>query len=252
MKIRLPQNPVGRASLIACLIWLVAGLLAVSLAHAEPPAAPPPAGFVDYQPFLKFADEDADIVEINVSSSLLRAIAGGASAKGDAELRGLFENLKGISALVVTVLPQQEEAARQYVESRGNELRQRGWEEVAKIRKKGEKVRVLALNQGDHIGGLVVMVLSREQILDDGEKSEPGKPASLQLVFANIAGKFSLEQLQKLDGKIDIPGLDSVIEEKGRGKPAGKSGKGPAESEDKPTPPKTSSRFEDQEPESGS
>lgn len=236
MKIRLPQNPVGRAFLIACSIWLFAGILAVSLAHAEPPSAQPPAGFVDYQPFLKFADEDADIVEINVSSSLLRAIAGGVSAKGDPELRGLLENLQGISALVVTVLPQREEAARQYIESRGNELRQRGWEEVAKIRKKGEKVRVLALNQGDHIGGLVVMVLSRERILDD---SEPGKPGSLQLVFANIAGRFSLEQLEKLEGKMDIPGLDSVIEDKDRGKSSEKSGKGVSDPEDKQAKPKT-------------
>lgn len=233
MRIHRPPCPTFCGCLLVSAVLLCSGLLSGFMAQAGPPAPPSSPGLVDYQPFLQFSDEDGDIIEINVSGSLLRALAGGISAKAEPELQGLLSNLQSISALVLTVLPQQEDAARRLVESRGNELRQKGWEEVARVRSKEEKIRVLALNQGDHIGGLVVMILSKElDILESDGHQEGDKGGRLQLVFANIAGKFSLEQLKHLEGKIDVPGLDKVLEEKETGKPRSQSRAEPQEPED--------------------
>ena len=204
-----------RALIGLSVIWAVAALLAVA-AYADPAdKAAPGRGVVDPKPFLAFATEDGDLVEVNVGGPLLKSLAGSVDKK-DRSAASVIGRLEKISAVVVGIEPGRHDEAMRLIETTADGLLRAGWEEVARVREKGERIRVLALSEGDHIVGLVVMLVDRDH-----------REGKTELVFANIAGPFNLADLSKLGDNVDIPGLKDLGEAKrgtaGRDKPAPKS-----------------------------
>jgi hypothetical protein len=182
-------------------LLLAIGIGALLGAGAPAGAAPGPSanprGYVDGAAFAQLAREDAELVEVNVSGALLQALANSVSGE-DQEAGRIISRLASIHAVVAEIDPAQVEAATARIESTAKDLLAKGWEEVAKVRNKGERVRVLLLNDDGHIKGVAVMILDRD------EKKSP------QVVFANIAGTINLAELEKIRGRINVPGLDEV------------------------------------------
>ncbi len=194
----------ARPALLLPALFLAAAASAAPAAHAAPAPGdpPPPAGYVDGSAFEKFASEDGEVVEVNVSGRILRALAGSMVKEGDPESKQLGQMLGGlhsIRAIVTEIDPARAAEAGKLIESIAADLTRKGWEEIAKVRSKTEKIRVLGLPQGDKFGGLTVMLVEQDE---DG--------TGRQLVFANIAGPFDLSQLGALDGSLNVPGLDKL------------------------------------------
>lgn len=193
-------RPHGRLFLVA----LLACALPAGAARAADPAKPP-AGFVDGSAFAACASADGELVEVNVSGRILQALAGSLGNSADPEERALAEmltKLHSIRAIVAEVDPKRAAEAAKLIESVAADLTGKGWEDIARVRSKTEKIRVLGLPQGDKFGGLTVMLIDADE---DGTGS--------QLVFANIAGPFDLSQLGALGGTLNVPGLSEAVGE---------------------------------------
>lgn len=189
--------------------WIAA--LAVTLVVAAPawadPDPAPPRGYVDPGAIMKFASPDRSVVEVNLGGSMLRAAAK-SSAKEDPDEAKLLSKLHSIRAYVIELEPGKVGEAQRVIDSIAGDLKAKGWETIASIRDKGERVYVLALNGSDEFEGLVVLMT--EENADDGEDGP-------QLVFANIAGRFGMDEL--VDGDLDLPGLDRAHLRKQKAEP---------------------------------
>ena len=159
-----------------------------------------PRGFVDGSAFERFADEDGEVVEVNLPNSMLKSLANSLSG-GDKETSRVLTGLHSVRALIVTIDPAKVDEAMKEIESTAKSLLSRGWSEIAKVRSKEERIRVLARNENDKIGGLLVLIVSNEE--GDGDGPE--------LVFANIAGTIDLKDIEKLSGS-NLPGMRELGE----------------------------------------
>lgn len=157
-----------------------------------------PRGYVDVSVFERFASEDGEVVEVNLSNSTLKSLAGSLSG-GDKEATRVLSGLHSVRALIVTIDPGKLDEAMKEVESTAKNLLSRGWSEIAKVRSKEERIRVLTLNENDKIGGLLVLIVSN----DGGDGPE--------LVFANIAGTIDMKDIEKLSGS-NLPGMRELGE----------------------------------------
>jgi hypothetical protein len=157
-----------------------------------------PRGQVNAAPFEKFATDDGEVVEVNLSGSLLRAL--GQSFKDeDPEATRIVSKLESVRAIVVEIAAARYNEAAQVIESTAKDLVGKGWEEIAKVRSKTERIRVLVLNDGGKIAGLVVMLIDRDD--------ESGNP---DLVFANIAGTLDFSEIERISEHFDVSGLDQI------------------------------------------
>jgi hypothetical protein len=172
------------------------------------PAQPSP-GSVDSSPFARLAGEDDELVEVDLKPSVLRALSRAASGKSKDDGRALA-NLSSVRAVIVGLDPARVDAASKQIDATAAELRAKGWEEMARIREKGTRIRVFLLGDHERVAGLTVLMLERQSATEDGGT------AKTQLVFANLTGPFDLADLGKLSGRLDIPGLDTALSGAGR------------------------------------
>ncbi len=176
-------------------------------AAAEPAPTPePPKGAVDGAPFAQLAGDEGTLVEVDLRPSVLRALARAGAAKGEPEAR-ILEKLTSVRAVIVDLGLQRIEAAGELIEATAGGLRAKGWEELARIRDRAARIRVLLLPDGQRLAALTVLILQRSAEKGDGR----GEAATSQLVFANITGQFDLADLGKLSGNLDIPGLGGAL-----------------------------------------
>ena len=193
----------GSAFIAAALFTLAGPLRPGRCEAAAPPAARSmPTGAVDGAPFALLATDDDDLVEVDLRPSLLRALSKSVSVK-DQEGGRVLAELSSVRAVIVGLTPQKVDAAVRQIEATAAALRAKGWEELARIRDQGARIRVLVLNDQDRIAGLTVLMVDRKGG-DDNEK----RP---QLVFANITGPFDLADLGKLTSHLDVPGLATAL-----------------------------------------
>jgi hypothetical protein len=178
-------------------------LLSVLLAAGPPtPAAEREEsrlrGFVDGSAFLSLESEDSEVVEIHIGPTLLGAIAG--AAKDDGDAAAILHGLRSVSAYIVGLGKDAERTAKATKLFREIEERlvREGWERLARVRQKGDRVNVFVLGGGKTVDGLVVLVFDR----DEG-----------QVVFANLAGSLDLAKLDRLHETLDVPGLDELSNE---------------------------------------
>lgn len=202
-------------------LWLLFASTALS-AHAGPPGAPaaatPSVGVVDGAPFARLAGEDDDLSEVELQPVVLRALARGAQ-EGDA--KKLLSRLELVRAVVVGVDAKRLPEAQRVLDATAADLLAGGWTELARVRERGSRVRVLTrMSGGDRLAGLVVLMAEGKAV---GEATDGGAPRA-EVIFANIAGNFDLAELAGLGGRLDLPGLDRVLGARGQ---AGWSGAAP-------------------------
>lgn len=197
--------------------------LAVCLAVAAPPAhagdrdTAGVRGFVDGSALGRLAGEDSELVEIHLGPALLGAIARG--AKNDPDAAALLGGLRSVSAYIVGLDGDADRTAKatKLFGALEEQLLRDGWERLARVREKGDRVNVFVLGSGAAVEGLVVLVFDK----DDG-----------QVVFANLAGSLDLAKLGSIQDALDVPGLDELSESKrpagaGAGAPKKKGGAPP-------------------------
>jgi hypothetical protein len=167
-------------------------------------------GWIDGSAFRDLADDDAEVVEVNVSGALLHALAGPSSGEGD--VGGVLRGLQSIHAYIVNLKGHESRLGRalELASSMEKKLSGQGWETIVTVRDKTSRVNVWTLADGDKVQGLVVTAV------DSGEGSA---------VFVNIAGAIDLAKLGALSSFVDVPGLDAI------GKPASKDKPAPSKPE---------------------
>jgi len=201
------------------LLALAVGLaVAGSPAHAGDRDTAGVRGFVDGSAFGRLAGEDSEVVEIHLGPTLLGAIARG--AKDDPEAAALLGGLRSVSAYIVGLDGDADRTAKatKLFGTLEEQLLRDGWERLARVREKGDRVNVFVLGTGTAVEGLVVLAFDK----DEG-----------RVVFANLAGSMDLAKLGRIQDALDVPGLDELSETKrpegaGVGAPKKKDGAPPA------------------------
>ena len=186
-----------RRRLAAWLVAIVLVLVGAPLHAAGRPEQHIP-GFVDGAMLAELAGDEAVSVEITLGSALLKPLL-----RADPDLRALAGGIESIYAVVLEI---DDPAVAEDITKRLREIERRlvdsGWQRVARVKDRGEEVKVLVLTEDEEtFGGLVVTVIDRS-----GEGAE--------VVFANIAGKIDLAAIERISQRFDVPGLgDLELEE---------------------------------------
>jgi hypothetical protein len=185
---------------MALLLPIAIGLAAPCRAAAADPDVSRLPGFVDGAAFCDLAGEDSEVVEVHLGPSLLSALAKGAA--DSKEGAALLSGLRSISACVVDLEGDKDRTAKasKLVADAEARLERQGWERLARVREKGERVNVFVLNDNDVIRGLTILIIDR----DEG-----------QTVFVNLAGTIDLAKIGEIGDTLDVPGLD-VLKEGGK------------------------------------
>ena len=172
----------------------LAGLFALSSRAASPEAARAP-GYIDGSAIAELAGEEGELVEIQLGPSLLNALAGKGTAKPGQE--SIFRQLRSIEAYIVGLEndTSRETRAEKAIQQLEAKLTSGGWERLARVREKGERVAIFVRNAESHIDGLTVLVFDREQS---------------EVVFVNIAGTIDLAKLGEIGDELDLPGLEDI------------------------------------------
>jgi len=153
-------------------------------------------GFIDAKPFTDLVDDEAILVEVNISPALLRMIAAGIR-ESDPDLTETIEGLRGIRALVIdlSTVPADSGVEKMFKDTVRNVERD-GWERLAVVRDESSLLHVMVKGgDDDRVRGLLVLILEKE-------------PS--QLVFVNLHGLVDIAKLQALSEEMDLPGLDQV------------------------------------------
>lgn len=171
-------------------VWLGLALFACS---ADAEKREPHPGYVNCSQILDIFDDDDVRIEIHLSGRLLRAALG-----FDSDLTSMVRGLEKIDALIAVAEDDATLAeAKSMFRRMDAELRDAGWETIARVREGGDDVRVLVLEDEEQIVGVVVLVLGIDGVGDGTE-----------VVCTNIAGSVDLAALRELGEEFEIPGLD--------------------------------------------
>lgn len=169
---------------------IVVCLLAPAAVSAKGPLDKVP-GYVDGQPFIDIAGEEAMTLEFSLHGSLLKGIM-----NINADLSELAGGLESIHAVILEFGsgPVAAKMKKLVFETEKN-LEKKGWEQLLRVHEDNEEVRILVLSDEETVQGLVVMVV-------DGTDGE--------LVFANIAGAVNLSAIAAIGEQLNVPGLDQL------------------------------------------
>jgi hypothetical protein len=216
-----PLHSTLTAVACAAAAWLALG--AAPPAPAADSVKPAGPGYVDGSAFAALAGEGSELVEVNVPTSLLRALARGSEGE-DPEAATLLGQLESIRAVILGLNgdAQRTAKAEKLIADLEARLGREGWEALTRVREAGERVAVLVRNSEKTIDGLTILAFDR----DEGE-----------VVFVNIAGIIDLARIGALGDTFDIPGLKELeglkrpgdAEEEGEEEDNGKPGAGPPE-----------------------
>lgn len=189
-----------RPAVLSALVLFVASL---GPALAVDPELKRHPGFVDGSAFAEFAEDSEEVVEVNLSGGLLRALGKSGDPQHDAN--SIFSKLQSIQAYIVTVGndPVRIERAESLIRDVEAKIRSRGWERLARVREKEERIGVFVHYNAAAIDGLTVVMSDKT----DGE-----------VVFVNIVGEIDLARLGEVGAQLDLPGLESVPNKEGPGK----------------------------------
>jgi hypothetical protein len=162
-------------------------------------------GYVEFGDVWKWSDGDEEI-EIELTQPLL-GVVGAFVDDEDPELANLIMDLHLVRVNSFSFRRSEDEAVRGQIDSLAEELRGDGWENIIKVRERGEHVNVFVRMDGDKrtregtfLSGLTVLVYERGQ-------------AS----FVNVVGSFRLEDVARVGRHFDIPGSEDWDQYNSRG-----------------------------------
>lgn len=153
-------------------------------------------GYVDGSAFAELANDDSTLIEVSIDGAVLRTVA---TALGE-ENKAIGEFLDGIvsiSAVVVEDVDDDNGSVASIAARIAKDLKEDGWEQIARVREGDEGVTVLVLlddKNEDSLAGVTVMVN------EDADN----------MVFANIAGRIDLSMVAELATGLGVPGLEEL------------------------------------------
>jgi len=148
-------------------------------------------GYFDFGNLSSISKSDEG-TEVNIQEHLIKMVAKMSEEK-DKQLAEMLNGLKLIKVNTFPVTNKNRNLIIKKLESVQNSLSSNNWENIIKIKQKGENMNVsLKTDRNKKITGLVVA-----GIADKG-----------QAIFVNIVGSIDLETLGKLGDKFDIPSLN--------------------------------------------
>ncbi len=153
-------------------------------------------GYVDFSGMEDRFYAKADF-QVNIKGQLLELVAE-ASREDDPEFADLLLRLRAIQVRSFPMRPAQIRAMERHSESIGEELESQGWDTVVRLRDYGQYVDVYAIENPEHILGLMMMVV-------DAEGSET--------VLINIVGDIAADELGRIGSKFDIAPLSDIMED---------------------------------------
>ena len=180
-----PSRITAACALAVACFWQVPALAQSSIEDSP--------GYVEFGVLSELVDVEPHI-EVLLKGSLLRLVAE-ASRVEDDELADLLVELKAIRVEGYKLGLGRGELAEQLrsaARSIAKDLRNSGWDRVAKIREDETEVHLYVKDRGDQIEGLTAMVID-----ENGEA-----------IFVNIVGKIDPADIGRISRKFDLKGLD--------------------------------------------
>ena len=150
-------------------------------------------GYVDFGDLWRYSDGDEEM-EIHLTQPLLGVV--GAFVKGeDPELAELIRNLHLVKVNGFSFGRSDEDDVRDMMDDTASTLRGEGWDNIVKVRERGERVNVFVKFEGDQrtqentfLSGLTVLVYEEDKA-----------------TFVNVVGRFRLEDIAKVGQHFEIP-----------------------------------------------
>lgn len=150
-------------------------------------------GYVDFGDLWKWSDGDQEM-EIHLTQPLL-GVVGAFVGSEDPELAELIKGLHLVKVNGFSFAAGDENDVTSFVDATSKKLRGDAWDNIVKVRERGENVSVFVKFEGDKrtqaetfLSGLAVLVLE-----DD------------EATFVNVVGRFRLEDIAKVGQHFDIP-----------------------------------------------
>ena len=179
-----------RTSVLIC-VALMFGLLNQAVAQQLLEDEP---GYLDLTSVDGWFDSEPWL-EVNIKGALLRLVAE-ASRYEDPDLTDLLYKLKAIQVRGYPLSFSRYDDIENRTADLARQLEDRGWDTVARVRDRDERVDVYVKVHNDAIAGMVVMVL--EPGSDDGS------------VFVNIVGEIQPEEIGRIGSKFNIGPLQGT------------------------------------------
>lgn len=187
----------------------VTGALALAVLAGAAAASPDPddvtkhPGYVDFGMMNLFGKEEAN-VEIYLEQNLINLVRALVQSS-DPDFAEMLSKLKQIRVQTFGIEPDKLEAIERKTEEVSKRLESQGWAPLlrARDRKEGSQTYVYMKWKENKVQGMVVMSVDAQD----------------EASFINIVGEIDPKQLEKLQRKFDIHGLDSLdVRVRGRGK----------------------------------
>jgi len=151
-------------------------------------------GYLDLQDVEEWFDAEPWL-EVNIKGALLRLVAE-ASRYEDPDLTDLLNKLKAIQVRGYSLSHSRYDDIKNRTAALARRLEDQGWDTVARVRDRDERVDIYVKVHDDAIAGMIVMVL--EPGSDDGS------------VFVNIVGDIQPEQIGRIGSKFNIGPLQGT------------------------------------------
>ena len=135
-------------------------------------------------------------ITIELKGALLN-IASRIAAHHEPEAGALLAGLREIRVNVIDLNKNKAEEITQRFQSGRKHLEGSGWTRVVSVLENGDDVAIHAKTRGeDSVEGLCISILGADK----------------QAVFVNLVGDLRPEQLAKLGGKLDLPGIQKAAD----------------------------------------
>ena len=154
-------------------------------------------GYVDFSSLEDRFDTEPKF-QVNIQGQMLKLVAE-ASREDDPEFADLLLRLRAIQVRSFPMRTSQISRMERHSESIGEELEDHGWDTVVRLRDYGQFVDVYAIENAEHILGMMMMVV-------DAEVNET--------IIINIVGDIAADELGRIGSKFDIAPLSDVMEDR--------------------------------------
>ncbi len=154
-------------------------------------------GYVNFAALERRLDTESQF-QVNIHGQMLKLVAE-ASREDDPEFADLLLRLRAIQVRSFPMLPSQIRNMERHSTAIGEELEDKGWDTVVRLRDYGQFIDVYDIENPDHILGLMMMVV-------DAEVNET--------IMINIVGDIAADELGRIGSKFDIAPLSDVMEKR--------------------------------------
>lgn len=171
-------------------------------------------GYVEFGDLVDLSDGE-EVVEVFLTQPLL-GITKWAIIEEDPELAEMIGGLKLLRVNVFSFEPEKAESIEARIEEVSDQLSQRRWDRIVKVRGESEHLNVFVhidetggSDDAPMLNGLAIVAMNKE---DDSDRRHHDWEDN-QAVFVNIVGQIDFGKLSSLGRHFNIPQLDQLDED---------------------------------------